>query len=109
MTETLVIEAAKQVPALAVLVFIVMRFLDHMKNGEQTRNASFKELGDSCHLFQAQMMTRYELLMARYESTNRATQDSLNENTKALGRAGGIAERVDRLLDLMKERDHGPK
>ncbi len=52
----MIIEVAKQIPALAVLVWLVILFLGHLREErdsrvsiESARHEALKEIGDGCH------------------------------------------------------------
>lgn len=50
--DNLVVEIAKQVPALLVLAFIVRVFLGHLKERDASLQKTLSHMGDSCHKVQ---------------------------------------------------------
>jgi hypothetical protein len=88
------LEVAKQVPALVVLMLIVDRFLKAL-NGvaarfeqvEDKRSESLETLGDSCHAFQRDVQAKNEAVMGKVVTALDRNTESLGKNTYALDRA----------------------
>lgn len=89
--DELLIEAAKQVPSLVVLVFIVIRFLAQQNASEERRNQRDKavltclqQFGGACHSFQDQITARYEAQASRITASLDRNTESLGRNTEAI-------------------------
>lgn len=86
---TVITEVVRQVPALAVLTWIVYKFLAHLRAGDEAsakrdadRTAAIEHLGETCHAFQKELSSR--------------VQTSLDRNTETLGRAARDLERAEK-------------
>lgn len=86
----------QQVPALAVLTWIVYRFLAHLQSvgSEQTkreseRSTALQHLGDECHEFQEKLFTRVLACLDK-------TQVALDRNIEMLGRLSAELARVSK-------------
>ena len=106
MTEEVLKEAVKQVPALVVLVgvvgFLVIKFLGFIKESEDRREKSesarteaLAVLNDQCHKQQSDMMDRYESAMA-------SVSDALRSNSAAMGRASETLSRTEDYLSHLE-------
>lgn len=106
MTEEVLKEAVKQVPALVVLVgvvtFLVVKFLGFIKESEERREKSetarteaLKHLGDACHKQQSDMMERYEAAMGN-------VTEALDRNTAAMSRTSDVLDRTEDWLAHLK-------
>lgn len=91
--DDLLIEAAKQVPSLVVLVLVVIRFLAHITATEQRREKldevrlkSFQDYATLCHSFQEQISTKQEAQSTRVVSALERNTESMGRNTQALSR-----------------------
>lgn len=91
--ESLVTELAKQVPALVVLVFVVVRFLGYLSVLEERREKldsiridTLQNLGDACHDFQRDMMIRFETAMRKTDMALERNSDLLSRHNQALDR-----------------------
>lgn len=96
MMEALLTEAIKQVPSLAVLVWVVMRFLAHIKDsdnarttGDERRNESMKAISDSFKVAQHEMSTRMTT--------------TIDANTALLAKATVALNRVEDILEAKAE------
>lgn len=106
----LIVEIAKQVPHLAVLVGLVivflrgkresdMHFLDTLKSMDdawrksmEMRDEALTHLGDNCHAFQKDLAGKSEAVFER-------VVESMDKNTEILGRAMHVIERLEARLD----------
>lgn len=89
----LLIEAAKQVPALVVLAYLTVQFLAHMKDRDQTFTSELKAIHDE------------------RKSSQESSDRIIERNSELLGRALGSMdrmelreERVERLLTNMERK-----
>lgn len=106
MTEEILKEAVKQVPALVVLVgvvgFLVIKFLGFIKESEDRREKSesarteaLATLNDQCHKQQSGMMQRYEAAMSDVTK-------ALDRNSSAMGRASEALTRTEDWLSHLE-------
>lgn len=106
MTEEVLKEAVKQVPALVVLVgvvgFLVIKFLGFIKESEDRREKSesarteaLAVLNDQCHKQQSDMMGRYEAAMANVTA-------AMDRNSAAMGRASEALSRTEDYLSHLE-------
>jgi hypothetical protein len=93
------IEVLKQVPSLGVLIWIVARFLSHMKEMESARNEidtkrdeHLETLGSGCHEFQERMWSEARDIFSK-------TNSALGDNRAAFERANDTLLRIERRLD----------
>jgi nitrate/nitrite-specific signal transduction histidine kinase len=84
MDPALLNELVKQAPATVAVIIIVYIFIRYLKQCgdrdarlEELRTQSTKEIGESCHLFQREMISRHEVIYSRLA-------DSLDKKTNAL-------------------------
>jgi hypothetical protein len=105
-TEEVLKEAVKQVPALVVLVgvvgFLVIKFLGFIKESEDRREKSetarteaLAVLNDQCHEHQSGMMGRYEAAMANVTA-------AMDRNSAAMGRASEALSRTEDYLSHLE-------
>jgi hypothetical protein len=105
-TEEVLKEAVKQVPALVVLVgvvgFLVIKFLGFIKESEDRREKSesarteaLAVLNDQCHKQQSGMMGRYEAAMANVTA-------AMDRNSAAMGRASEALSRTEDYLSHLE-------
>lgn len=105
-----VVESAKQIPSLAVLVGLVvlfmrgkrdsdMHFLETLKSMDdawrrsmETRDAVLTHLGNNCHAFQKDLSAKNEAVFER-------VVEVMDKNTEILGRAMHVIERLEGRLD----------
>jgi len=93
-------EAARQIPAVAVLVFVVIKFLSHIRESDRARERmesarikAMENLGSACHSFQESLAERHETLVSRVTT-------ALDRNTDARGRTDAAAgDRFEDWLD----------
>jgi len=86
------VDLVKQVPALAVLCYMLMAFLGHLKH----RDENDKTQQESCHNFQREMM-------AQATVTNTKVVTAFDRNTEALGRNNEATERLANVTeDIMR-------
>lgn len=92
-------EAARQIPAVAVLVFVVIKFLSHIRESDRARERlesarikALENLGSACYSFQESLAERHETLVSRVTT-------ALDRNTDALGRATQAVDRFEDWLD----------
>lgn len=88
--EQILIEAAKQAPALVVLAWIVYTFLKYLKEYAEGQAVSLGNLGDTCHAFQREMHESNATIL----TSVRTTLDKTNE---VLGRAANTIDRGERI------------
>jgi hypothetical protein len=79
MDQTL-LEAAKQIPSLAVLVALVVLFLKHLKEISAGFERAIKDIGNDCHAFQKETSERTSAALTR-------NTVALDRNSEALGYA----------------------
>lgn len=95
--ETLLTEAVKQVPALAIVVGLVWwmaaRFIDFLGQEREHRerisaehNQAMKEAGNACHIAQVDMAKRFEAISDRNTA-------ALDRNTEMLGKCSAALDR----------------
>lgn len=94
--DPLFVEAAKQVPSLAVLVFIVIKFLAFVRETEVARSSSLEALGDTCHAFQERLGNATQKVIDR-------NSEALEKNTEAMTRIEVILDDIDKVV----ARKHG--
>ena len=95
-------EAAKQVPSLCVLCFIVVIFIRFIKSEreqsillETARLGTLKSIGDGCHEHTKQ-------LTAKMNQTLVESARAIKDNTKALGRNTEAFHRVEKVIDHIR-------
>jgi hypothetical protein len=95
---------ATQVPALAVLGFIVIKFLQHLKDDRTSRDSeasrfssTITTIGDSCHEFQRE-------IQEDFKATMRDNSAAMRENAKALTESVTAAREVRDVIAEVKER-----
>lgn len=88
--ESLMIEAAKQLPAVAALIFIVMQFLKHIRAADEARHEleearlkTLESINKSCHEFQESISDRSDLTHGRAAA-------ALERSAEAMGRANAM-------------------
>ena len=84
-------KALDQVPGLAVvcvlMMFVVWRFLSHLAASSIARDATMREISNSCHTVQEGLMTRVEMMTGRSHA-------ALDRNTEAFGRTDALTDEV---------------
>ena len=100
------IEAAKQVPSLLVLAWIVYTFINELKaqrdrSAEATeaaavrQNQTLQALGDSCHAFQDDMQKKTADSFKAVALALSENSTALRTNTTALGRVESVLDHLD--------------
>lgn len=92
-------EAIKQVPALGVLVFIVIKFLAFIRETEVARSSSLEALGDTCHAFQERLGAATQKVIDR-------NSEALEKNTEAMIRIEVILDDIDKAVASKNSRGH---
>lgn len=86
--EELGLELLKQVPALAVLAFIVIQFLRYLEKKECNLQDMLTRIGDTCHQVQRETTERTAEALAE-------TRATIGENSKVLGEVGAVLRRMN--------------
>jgi hypothetical protein len=90
--EVIWVQFVQQAPALAVLVFLVVCFLGHLKHIDTMQQSQ----QESCHNFQREMM-------GKASATSDKVIIAFDRNTEALGRNNQATERLASITeDCMK-------
>ncbi len=77
----------EQAPNTVVNLIIVYYFLGYIKHRDEAQSRILKDLGDSCHTFQKDVSTEFNLALNKNSA-------ALERNTEALGWSNGKAQRV---------------
>lgn len=92
METSILVEAAKQVPALIVMAWLAKTFLSAMRSErdlqvklEEARAESMKEMGEACHDFQKDLSERNTAMMTKVER-------AVDNNTQVLIK---VADRLE--------------
>jgi len=87
-------EVAKQIPSLAVLCFLVIAFIKHLtaegdrgERMESSRNKALKEISDSCHESQREIVKETTMALARAATV-------IDRNAEVLGKTIHVIERL---------------
>ena len=96
MIEPIWIEIAKQIPNLAVLVFLVRQFILHMHEEgnrrerlDESKAKLLKDIGDSCHAFQREIATETTSALSRNTTALERNSEALGWHSKKLSNGGG--------------------
>lgn len=100
------LDAAKQLPAAAALITVVLYFLKHISDEairrekiEERRSEALKELGDSCHGFQEALARRNEIMVDKITEV-------LDRNAAMMAKAISSMDRVEDYLDTLNVPKH---
>jgi hypothetical protein len=106
--ESFLIEAAKQVPALLVLAWIVYSNNKERRESEtaraqieRDRDVNLAKLGDACHVFQDRLATRVEVAMNKMADAMEKSVNALGQATLAQQSANVALERLDTALERL--------
>lgn len=95
------LDAAKQLPAAAALITVVLYFLKHISDDavrrekiEEKRSEALKDLGDTCHSFQETLARRNEVMVDKIAEV-------LDRNTAVMARVVSSMDRVENYLDTL--------
>lgn len=100
---TLVGEAAKQIPAVAAILFLTVKFLSHLSREarsrdklDEARHDALEKLGDNCHNFQMD-------LLQKNSNAFQKVADSIEQNTSVLGRAIEVLNRAVQVIERAED------
>lgn len=106
--ESFLVEAAKQVPALLVLAWVVYAYNKDRRDSDaqraavdQVRDANLVKLGDTCHAFQAQLASRFDATIGRIVEVMDKTAVALGQANSALERHTEILSRLDNAMEKL--------
>ena len=80
----LLVELAKQVPALAVLAFLTWKFLSHLSQRDETFATALRDIGDDCHEHAVDLTSRYIAVVNKNSDLVAKNSETLGEVKEAL-------------------------